>query len=259
MLALAGGIGLLVGVVVGALGAGGGILSVPVLVYLLGQEAHAAAASSLFIVGATAAVSLPHHARSHNVDWRRGGLFAVFSIIGSVLGSRVSVLVPEVWLMGSFAVLLTVVGVVMVRKGLRGRREEAGGQPGESGGEGGEKGLPAVGAAALLTGFLTGFFGVGGGFIVVPMLVLVLGLGMRRASGTSLLVMVVTAVSGLLARIGTPVEVDWLLTVVFAAGSMVGGVLGGPLSARVRPWVLTTVFGVLLLVVALYTGVQNLS
>src|SRR5690606_28202544 len=93
---------------------------------------------------------------------------------------------------------------------------------------------PVLGAATV-TGFLTGFFGVGGGFIVVPMLVIALGLAMRRASGTSLLVMVVATVASLLARIGTDVQVEWTLTLIFAAGSAVGGILGGPLSARARP------------------------
>ena len=102
--------------------------------------------------------------------------------------------------------------------------------------------LPLVLGAATLTGFLTGFFGVGGGFIVVPMLVIALGLAMRRASGTSLLVMVVATLVSLLARIGTEVQIDWTTTLVFAAGSALGGVLGGPLSARARPSTLTLLF-----------------
>ena len=118
--------------------------------------------------------------------------------------------------------------------------------------------LGLVIAAATLTGFLTGFFGVGGGFIVVPMLVIALGLAMRRASGTSLLVMVIATASSLLARLGTDVQIDWVTTFVFAAGSAVGGMLGGPLSARARASTLTLAFSALLGGVAAVTLVETL-
>lgn len=255
MIALALAVGVGVGLVVGALGAGGGILSVPVLVYLLGQDAHTAAASSLVVVGATAAVSLPHHARGGGVQWRHGALFATASVIGSVLGARASALVPGGVLMILFSAMLAVVGVVMLRKGLRARREPLT----ASAAEGAGRGPIAVIAAALCTGFLTGFFGVGGGFVVVPMLVLVLELDMRRAAGTSLLIMVITSLSGLLARFGTGIQIDWGLTLVFAGAGMLGGMLGGPLSAGVKAWVLTTVFGLLLLGVSLVVAVSTLS
>ncbi|MDU0349315.1 sulfite exporter TauE/SafE family protein [Actinomyces sp. MRS3W] len=255
MIALALVVGVGVGLVVGTLGAGGGILSVPVLVYLLGQDAHTAAASSLVVVGATAAVSLPHHARSGSVVWRRGALFALASVVGSVLGARVSALVPATALMGMFSAMLAVVGVVMLRKGLRARRMRP--VPSQASGQG--RGPVAVMAAALCTGFLTGFFGVGGGFVVVPMLVLALELDMRRAAGTSLLIMVITSISGLLARVGTDIHIDWALTLAFAASSMLGGMLGGPLSTKAKPWVLTVIFGVLLLTVSLVVAVSTLS
>ncbi|MDN5822416.1 MAG: sulfite exporter TauE/SafE family protein, partial [Brachybacterium sp.] len=118
--------------------------------------------------------------------------------------------------------------------------------------------LSLVIAAATLTGFLTGFFGVGGGFIVVPMLVIALGLAMRRASGTSLLVMVVATATSLLARLGTDVQIDWTTTLIFAAGSAAGGILGGPLSAKARPSTLTLAFSALLGGVAAVTLVQTL-
>lgn len=300
---LAIGVGLGVGIVVGALGAGGGILAVPVLVFLLGMPPHAATASSLVIVLITALASLPHHARQRNVEWRAGLVFAGVSVVGAVLGSRLSALVPPDVLLTLFGVMLAVVAAAMLRRGLRTRRTEdaeaaalgtvalADGdapiashddpvldQPGPDTVETadglqhhhGELDLPFapaaspsprlgyVIAAASLTGFLTGFFGVGGGFIVVPMLVIALGLAMRRASGTSLLVMIIATATSLLARLGTDVQVDWATTLVFAAGSAVGGVLGGPLSARARPSTLTLLFAALLAGVAAVTLVQTL-
>ncbi|KFI48150.1 membrane spanning protein with DUF81 domain [Bifidobacterium breve] len=255
-------VGLGVGVVVGALGAGGGILSVPVLVYLLGQEPHAASAGSLVIVGLTALVSLIPRSREGHVRWRDGLVFGVLSSVGTVLGSRLSVLVDPRTLMLLFSVLLVAVGVMMLRKAFRARRADgsgAAGAEGASSGRRGGRGLPLLIACATATGFLTGFFGVGGGFAVVPMLVLALGFTMREASSTSLLVMIIASVVGLVSRIGTSISVDWMVVVVFALASMCGGLIGAPASRRVRESTLTLLFGVLLLLVAVrHSGFHGL-
>ena len=251
-------VGLGVGVVVGALGAGGGILSVPVLVYLLGQEPHAASAGSLVIVGLTALVSLIPRSREGHVRWRDGLVFGVLSSVGTVLGSRLSVLVDPRTLMLLFSVLLVAVGVMMLRKAFRARRADGSGAAGASSGRRGRRGLPLLIACATATGFLTGFFGVGGGFAVVPMLVLALGFTMREASSTSLLVMIIASVVGLVSRIGTSISVDWMVVVVFALASMCGGLIGAPASRRVRESTLTLLFGVLLLLVAVGTLVSTL-
>src|SRR5690606_1759020 len=121
---LAIGVGLGVGIVVGAPGAGGGILAVPVLVFLLGMPPHAATASSLVIVLITALASLPHHARQQNVEWRAGLVFAGVSVVGAVLGSRLSALVPPDVLLTLFGVMLAVVAAAMLRRGRRPRRTE---------------------------------------------------------------------------------------------------------------------------------------
>jgi uncharacterized membrane protein YfcA len=255
-------IGVVVGIVVGALGAGGGILAVPVLVYLLGQDPHAATASSLIIVAITALTSIRHHAKAGNVAWRDGAVFGAASVVGAVVASRVSGLVPSHVLMILFGAMLIVVALVMARRAVRTRREENGAPPdaeeraAEAAAEDAARtgpSAPALIATASFTGLLTGFFGVGGGFIVVPMLVIALGLAMRRASGTSLLVMIITTAVSLLSRIGTDVQIDWLVTLVFAAASGIGGLVGGPLSAKARPSTLTALFAGLLGVVALVT------
>lgn len=133
-------VGLGVGVVVGALGAGGGILSVPVLVYLLGQEPHAASAGSLVIVGLTALVSLIPRSREGHVRWRDGLVFGVLSSVGTVLGSRLSVLVDPRTLMLLFSVLLVAVGVMMLRKAFRARRADGSGAAGAEGASSGRLG-----------------------------------------------------------------------------------------------------------------------
>lgn len=251
-------VGIAVGIVLGALGAGGGILAVPILVYILHQEPHVAAASSLVIVGVTALTSLPHHARKKNVQWRQGLLFGALSVVGAFAGSRLSVLVPPQVLMTLFAGLLAAVSVAMLVRGLRARAAEKSpdAAPAPEGNRPIRWGWVAV--TATLTGFLTGFFGVGGGFIVVPMLVFALGLGIRAASGTSLVVMIVVASASLLSRIGTPVTIDWPLTLMFTLGSALGGMAGGPLSSRAKPSTLTLIFAALLAVVSVYTAVETL-
>lgn len=256
-------IGLAVGVVVGALGAGGGILSVPILVYALGQAPHSASASSLVIVGSTALAGLAHHIRRETVDWRTGLTFGLLGVAGSFLGSRLSVRVDGRVLMGLFAVMLAMVAVAMFRQAFITRRIERqrSGEPVATARCNGTakkwKWLP-ISALASATGLLTGFFGVGGGFVVVPVLVLVLGVPMRTASGTSLVVMVVASISGLfqVSRIGTDVVVNWPLTIAFTIASMIGGVFGGPAASRVKTWVLMVVFAVLLALVAVFVGVS---
>lgn len=284
-LLLAAAIGLTIGLIVGALGAGGGMLFIPVLVYLLHFSPHEAAAASLIIVGLTALVSLIPHAFSGNVQWRRGLLFAVFSAAGSIGGSRLNAITPGRYLMLLFALLAAVVAIAMARKGISSRRqyrdrirkimqedageipldtESTGREAASSGVEPGETNQikqprPLVNRlfkwvlAALITGFLTGFFGVGGGFAVVPALVILLHLNMRQAAATSLLIMVISCASSLLARMGMTLSIDLVVVTVFALTSMVGGALGPILTRRAKEYRLTLGFACLLAGVAIVT------
>lgn len=237
--------GIAVGIVVGFLGAGGGILTVPILVYLLGQSPHNATAESLVIVGLTALIAMI--TRWQAIQFREGFIFGFGAIAGAVIGSRLSPLVDGQILLILFSTLLACVGATMLVKTLRThdaseKREIV------------QKPLPAVILTALGTGILTGFFGVGGGFVVVPALILVLGIPIRFASATSLLVMVLTSASGLLARIGTDVAIDWKVTLAFGIASMLGGLIGGPLSKRLPAKALSIIFAFLLLGVAAFVA-----
>ncbi|WP_314212089.1 sulfite exporter TauE/SafE family protein [uncultured Actinomyces sp.] len=256
-------IGVLIGIVVGALGAGGGILSVPVLVYLLGQNPHQAATLSLIIVGATACVSLITRASSGHVDWKQGSLFAFAGIVGTWGGSALNPLVSARTLMLEFCVLLAFVAIFMVHRQLRARADvspspssidEA--APGDS-----PRSLAStlkkaalVVLLASVTGFLTGFFGVGGGFAIVPALHLVLRYPMKKASATSLLIMLITALFGLASRaLGGTLDISaeaGMMVACFAAASMCGGILGAKLTRRVSSTALAWAFIVLLIGVA---------
>ena len=259
-------IGAFVGIVVGSLGAGGGILSVPILVYILGQDPHQATGLSLIIVGLTAAVSLATRARSGNVAWREGALFALAGLVGTWAGSTLGPLVPAHALMLSFCALLAAVAVFMVRSQLRPSASSSSDEAGDASGDKGSWTLATVFhviALATLTGFLTGFFGVGGGFAIVPALHLALRYPMKRASATSLLVMVITAAFGLASRTAagtlTITAEAGVMVALFAAASMGGGIVGARLTKRVSNRALGLVFAILLACVAASTLVATLA
>ena len=259
-------IGAFVGIVVGSLGAGGGILSVPILVYILGQDPHQATGLSLIIVGLTATVSLATRARSGNVAWREGALFALAGLVGTWAGSTLGPLVSARALMLSFCALLGAVAVFMVRSQLHPSTSSSSDEAGDASGDKGSWTLATVCrvvALATLTGFLTGFFGVGGGFVIVPALHLALRYPMRRASATSLLVMVITAVFGLASRTLsgtlTITAEAGAMVALFAGASMVGGFVGARLTARVSNRVLGLVFAALLIIVAASTLAATLA
>ena len=258
-------IGAFVGIIVGSLGAGGGILSVPILVYILGQDPHQATGLSLIIVGLTAAVSLATRARSGNVAWREGTIFALAGLVGTWAGSTLGPLVSARALMLSFCALLGAVAVFMVRSQLRSSESSSH----EAGAACDDKGswtlatVFRVVALATLTGFLTGFFGVGGGFAIVPALHLALRYPMKRASATSLLVMVITAAFGLasrtLAGTLTITAEAGVMVALFTAASMGGGIVGAKLTKRVSNRVLGLVFAALLVCVAVSTLAATLA
>ena len=241
-------LGLLVGVTLGALGGGGAILTVPILVYLLGQQPAAATAGSLVIVMLTSLAGVAAHHARRNVRFKDGLIFGAVGVVGSLVGSRLSAAVPGAVLMTAFGLLMIAVGAVMLR-----RRAKGGGQQ-----ESGERrGLGMLVGAATAVGFLTGFFGVGGGFAVVPALVLALGFSMPLAVGTSLVVIVVNSLVALGARVVGGVAIDWPIILTFSAFGAIGSLLGGRIAARVDPRHLSLAFSILLFAVAAYVLVMN--
>ena len=302
MLAIAIPAGLLIGLSLGALGGGGSILTVPVLVYLLGQSPHAATAGSLLIVGITAAGGMIAHWRAGRVRLAPGIVFGVLGVAGSYAGARLSSSVPPDLLLTLFAGLLLVAAVAILRR-RRGaadqhmpaaqsppapRQAAAPGDPGASPLRGGaitatldkpaaavlapgrpvarprprgsaavRRGLKII-AAATGVGLLTGFFGVGGGFVIVPALVLALGFDMPAAVGTSLLVIAINSAAALAVRLGGPVVLDWPLLGVFTGAALAGALAGNRLASRVNPARLGAAFTVLLVAVAAYSLARSL-
>ena len=265
ILAVAVGAGALIGLSLGALGGGGSILTVPVLVYGLGQTAGQATTASLVVVGITSLVGAITAYRSGNVLLTRGVAFGVIAIGGAAAGAKASSLVSAPVLLASFAALLLVVAAVMTVRQLRSRN----GRPGAAG-SGGLVDDPIitfrpsfacqcpralkVAVTATAVGLLTGFLGVGGGFLVVPALVLALGLPMAYAAGTSLVVITITSASALAVRAGTGTHLAWGLVAPLTAVAVAGGWAGARLAARADTSKLQVAFTVLLVLVAVYTA-----
>jgi uncharacterized protein len=245
--------GLLIGASLGALGGGGSILTVPALVYLLGQSPHRATTASLMVVGAAAIVGAVAHARSGRVRLKTGAMFGVLGIAGSYAGSLASAAVPANVLLAGFGLFMLAVAAVMIVR----RRSHA--RPGRAAASTGARHTIMVAAAATGVGLITGFFGVGGGFVVVPALVLVLGFDMPTAAGTSLVVIAVNSAAALAARAGHgSLTLDWALIGAFAAGAVIGALAGGSLAGRASPQRLSAAFTVLVILVAGYTLARSL-
>ncbi|MFC8515401.1 sulfite exporter TauE/SafE family protein [Streptomyces sp. NPDC057257] len=234
--------GALVGVALGALGAGGSILTVPALVYLLGFSAAEATTASLVIVIVTSLTALVAHARTGAVRWRAGLLFAAAGLVPAAVAGALSAHIPGTVLTLAFAALAVAAAGNMLRR----RTPYRGGRV---------SGVRAVGAGAGL-GAVTGFLGVGGGFLAVPALVTVLAVPMGAAVGTSLLVIVANALVALAARAHTAVQLDWAPVMPFLATAVLGAWDGRRLAAKVSAAVLQRVFGCVLLAVALAMAVS---
>lgn len=214
--------GALVGFSLSLAGGGGSILAVPLMVYLVGVgDAHLAIGTSALAVAANAATGLAGHARARTVKWRCGALYAAAGVGGALVGSSVGKLLDGGRLLALFALVMIVVGVVMLR-----RR----GNAGTPGAQCNRENAPKVLGYGLGTGAVSGFFGIGGGFLIVPGLIASTDMPMLNAVGTSL---VAVTAFGLTTAINYAVSglVDWALAFVFILGGVCGGV-GGTMLAR---------------------------
>lgn len=251
------GLGLLIGLSLGALGGGGSILTVPALVYVIGQDARAATTSSLFIVGVTSGIAALGHARSGRVRWGVGVAFGATGIAAGFAGTAVNRLVDPDVLLLAFAAVILVAAVGMLAKS---HREEPAHRDGDTPRPARHRAPGRIGrivVAGLLVGFMTGFFGVGGGFVIVPALILTLGMSMPQAVATSLVVITINSAGALLARAGTA-QFDWEVIVPFTLAAVAGSLGGKVVADRVSGATLTRAFAVLLIAVAVYTATSSL-
>lgn len=245
------GAGVLIGFSLGLIGGGGSILAVPLLVYVVGVEnPHIAIGTSALAVAINAMIGLLSHARSGSVKWRCGGMYAAAGIIGAALGSSAGKAFDGQKLLFLFAIVMIVVGI----KVLHTRRDL--GKPDVVCQR---QNAPKVLAFGLGTGLFSGFFGIGGGFLIVPGLIAATGMPMLNAVGTSL---VAVTAFGLTTTFNYAVSglVDWGLAAVIIAGGAIGS-LGGALVARRLSGTtgqLKTIFAILVFAVAAYMIFRSL-
>ncbi len=243
---------LAVGLSLGLLGSGGAILTVPILVYLVGHDEKIAIVESMAIVGAIAAVGAGRALAARRADLRSGVLLAAPGIAGTSLGATLASHVPGAVQLTMLAALMGVASVLMFRNG-RGDQVASSVQAAAS---------PAwvVASQGVGLGAITGLVGVGGGFLIVPLLVLVRGLPMSVAVGTSLFIIAVNSAAGLIANLvvskhavgGVAAGLDWGVVGLFAALGVAGSLVGGHLAGRIPQRVLTRIFAVFLIVMAGY-------
>ncbi|WP_329041391.1 sulfite exporter TauE/SafE family protein [Streptomyces sp. NBC_00178] len=229
--------GAVVGLALGGLGGGGSVLAVPALTYLIGMPPADAITASLIIVTLTSITALTGHARDGNVVWRTGLLFAAAGIVPVMLAGTAAGHLPQAGLTIAFAVVAGVAALRMLRPA-----------PAPAAGK-----VPAKAAAAGAgLGAVTGLLGVGGGFLAVPALARVLNLPLRRAIGTSLLVITINSIAALGARAGTGVHLDWAVIAPFTAAAILGAWDGKRYAQRLSGNTLQRVFAYTLLAVAAF-------
>ncbi|MGE3268488.1 MAG: sulfite exporter TauE/SafE family protein [Chloroflexota bacterium] len=237
------GLGALIGLVLGLLGGGGAILAVPGLVYVLGVDAHAAIAASLAIVAVGAITGLLTHAAGGRVAWMVALQLGVTGAIGAWAGAAGGRLVPGEQLLAMLGLFMLVAAFLMVRRPTADTPHAPS-----------PRWLAPVLGVGI--GILTGFFGVGGGFLIVPALTLGLGLPIRLAIGTSLAVIAMNALAGVAGYLGTG-TVDWPLTLLVSAGAVGGALVGGRLASRAPERQLRRGFAGLVALIAVFLIYRN--
>ncbi len=244
--------GMLVGFSLGLVGGGGSILAVPLMVYVVGvPDAHLAIGTSAIAVAANAAVNLSNHSRGGTVVWSCALVFAAAGIAGALAGSLLGKMLDGQKLLALFALVMLVIAMLMLKTRSR---------IGEPDVKMSMANLPAIVGLGLATGTLSGFFGIGGGFLIVPALMLATGMPIMNAVSSSLVAVTAFGMTTALSYAWSGL-VAWGLACLFIAGGVAGG-LAGTRAARhlsARRGVLNIVFAAVIIAVALYMLARNLS
>jgi uncharacterized membrane protein YfcA len=236
-----------IGLSLGLLGGGGSLLTVPALVYLVGQSPQAAVTTSLAIVGANSVVGAIFHTSHGRLDWRVALTFGAAGMLVSYLSANISRHLPSEILMVAFATLMLCIGLMLL---FRRAREEATTYV--------PKPLSLVVASGAGVGLLTGILGVGGGFLVVPAFVVLLGLPVQTAVGTSLVVIAMNSLAGFLGHVGNG-SFDLIITLIFISAGLLGTFSGMKLSRRLSSSKLQRAFAIFVIALAVFLLFDNLS
>lgn len=245
--------GAVIGALLGLLGGGGSILAVPALVYVIHLDVTQAIPISLTVVAAASAVGAIPKLLAGQVQWRLAAVFAVAGIPATFVGTAIGKHLPQSVLLIGFAAVMVIAGLQMPRDNADTGTACAVGDSGINWRRCAPRSIPA----GLIVGLLTGLFGVGGGFLIIPALVLMLGVEMSVAVGTSLVIIVANSLAGLLAHIGDA-GIDWSITAAFVGAAMGTSLLAGYFGTRLDTSRLQRWFAYLVFVVAAYVVVDTL-
>jgi len=243
----------LIGVSLGIMGAGGSIITVPILVYVLGFGAKEAIASSLVVVGVTSLLGALAHRHEGQMRLRVALIFGVFAMVGAYGGAQLASFFSDAAQLILFAVVMLVAAFVMLREEEPGKGGEDADSPG---GYAVRRMVIRLAAPGIAVGILTGLVGVGGGFLIVPVLVLLADLPMKATVGTSLLVIAMNSAAGFAGYLGT-LELQWSLVAAFTALAVGGSFAGTYLAQYFSGVVLKRGFAVFLVLMAVFILYQN--
>jgi uncharacterized membrane protein YfcA len=245
-------LGLLIGAILGLVGAGGSIIAVPALVYGVGLTPREAIPASLVVVGLAALFAvLPRMRIRRSIDWTTAAVVGIAGIPAAWLGAAVNRLLDPNVLMLAFAALMLASAVRMLTGSTASGRAE-----------GTERNLRKHVASALLVGlvvgFLTGLLGIGGGFIITPALVLMLGLPIGIAVGTSLVIIVINSIAGFTAHLNDA-AINWPIVLLFSAAAIIGSLIAARFATRLPDKTIRVTFAVLILVVAVFVAIRSIA
>jgi uncharacterized membrane protein YfcA len=235
-----------IGLSLGLMGGGGSLLTVPTLVYLVGQTPQAAVTTSLAIVGANSLMGASFHRSQNTLNWKVALTFGGAGMLVAYLSAGLSKLMPEAVIMIAFALLMLLVGGVMLKRANHDTVELA--VP---------RSLPVVIISGTGVGLMTGILGIGGGFLIVPALVMLVGLPMQMAVGTSLIIIAMNSLAGFLGHAGDG-SLNMTLTVIFTLAGLVGTFAGARLNKHLPAGKLQKAFAWFVIVLALFLLYDNL-
>lgn len=237
-------LGFAIGISLGLLGGGGSILTVPALVYVVGQSPQAAVTASLMIVGFNSAMGAFMHRSQGTLNWKVALVFGGVGMATAYLAAGWSKVVEPTTLMLLFAGLMLVIGLFMIFK------------PSPSQDKSGGRGWLVTVASGAGVGLLTGFLGVGGGFLIVPALVMLVGLPIRQAVGTSLVIIAMNSLAGFLGHLHGP-AIDMQVVAIFVVAGIAGALTGARLTKFVQPEHLRKGFALFVIGLAVFLLVDN--
>ncbi len=240
-------VGMAIGAVLGLIGAGGAVVAVPAFIYLFGFSSLQATTASLAVVAVSAGTGAIPRMRLGQVRIRQALLFWGLGIVGTFVGARLAPIIPEPVIVGGFAVVMLGAAIAMWRKSSAiEATEDRHTAPWV---------LPVV---AIAIGLLTGVFGVGGGFLIVPALVLVFGFPFAIATGTSLVVVALNSLTALVFKFDTWGEITWTIPVLVIVGGLIGSVVASTLNHGISQRLLERSFAVLLVILAVWMAIETI-